>query len=41
MIEDRMNDFKKQINKDFQGDFVEFRKLNIVMEARLREMEVM
>jgi hypothetical protein len=41
MIEDRLNDFKKQISNNFQSDFTDFRKLNIEMEARIKEMEVM
>jgi len=41
MIEDRINDFKKQMNNNFQSDFSDFRKLNIEMEGRLKEMEVM
>jgi len=41
MIEDRINDFKKQMNNNFQSDFADFRKLNIEMEGRLKEMETM
>lgn len=41
MIEDRINDFKKAMNNNFQNDFTDFRKLNINMEARIKEMEQM
>lgn len=41
MIEDRINDFKKPMNNNFQSDFTDFRKLNISMESRIKEMEQM